>query len=107
LLNIGYISEQILLDLVMWSHMNLRFPPYTMLRKHYISFEKMFQIMFMFFLLLLIDCLFLFYRRTHAQITQVIREYRKTGYRVPMTVLVCQNLIGGSCFIYVLVAATH
>ncbi|CAE5958086.1 unnamed protein product [Arabidopsis arenosa] len=25
--------------------------------------------------------------RTHAQITQVIREYRKTGYRVPMTVL--------------------
>ncbi|EOA37435.1 hypothetical protein CARUB_v10011496mg [Capsella rubella] len=25
--------------------------------------------------------------RTHAQITQVIREYRKTGYRVPMAVL--------------------
>ncbi|CAL9229400.1 unnamed protein product [Arabidopsis halleri] len=28
-------------------------------------------------------------RRTHSQITQVIREYRKTGYRVPMAVLVC------------------
>lgn len=27
-------------------------------------------------------------RRTHSQITQVIREYRKTGYRVPMAVLV-------------------
>jgi len=39
---------------------------------------------------LLIDCLFLFIiRRTHSQITQVIREYRKTGYRVPMAVLVC------------------
>lgn len=25
--------------------------------------------------------------RTHSQITQVIREYRKTGYRVPMAVL--------------------
>ncbi|KFK44185.1 hypothetical protein AALP_AA1G225800 [Arabis alpina] len=25
--------------------------------------------------------------RTHAQITQVIREYKKTGYRVPMAVL--------------------
>ncbi|CAL9215653.1 unnamed protein product [Arabidopsis halleri] len=29
--------------------------------------------------------------RTHAQITQVILEYRKTGYRVPMTVLVSRK----------------
>jgi hypothetical protein len=27
-------------------------------------------------------------RRTHSQISQVIREYRKTAYRVPMAVLV-------------------
>ena len=31
---------------------------------------------------------FVYLRRTHSQISQVIREYRKTAYRVPMAVLV-------------------
>ncbi|CAD5327440.1 unnamed protein product [Arabidopsis thaliana] len=34
--------------------------------------------------------------RTHSQITQVIREYRKTGYRVPMAVLVGGLGVAGS-----------
>ncbi|CAA0383879.1 unnamed protein product [Arabidopsis thaliana] len=34
--------------------------------------------------------------RTHSQITQVIHEYRKTGYRVPMAVLVGGLGVAGS-----------
>lgn len=36
-------------------------------------------------------------RRTHSQISQVIREYKKTCYRVPMSVLVGQYLPYLSC----------
>lgn len=36
-----------------------------------------------------LSTIFCILRRTHSQISQVIREYRKTAYRVPMAVLVC------------------
>ena len=58
---------------------------------------------------------FVYLRRTHSQISQVIREYRKTAYRVPMAVLVglpfpCQfmfNLESFLIYMYLIISLNY